>query len=201
MSTSNGFSAGERVVMLAQGTVVEDRLGTVIAPPMGRIDRNDAVWIQLDRPISGMTVVQPPIERVRRVPEPQAERPVRESLFAPVLREYRDRRRLSQSRLAEAAGFDHSYVSRLETGTRMPTREAVMKLAEAMVLDDADRDALLASAGFMPGRIENLLASEPVLGDVLGLLQNRAIPAEIRDDVRHMIALLVRQAQRAAVGA
>ena len=118
--------------------------------------------------------------------------------FAPLLREFRDRRRLSQSRLAEAAGFDHSYVSRLESGTRMPTRDAVGKLAEAMALGDGERDALLASAGFMPGRIENLFASEPVLSEVLGLLQDRAVPAEVRDDVRHMISLLVRQAHRAA---
>lgn len=118
--------------------------------------------------------------------------------FAPLLREYRDRRRLSQSRLAEAAGFDHSYVSRLESGTRMPTRDAVSKLAEAMGLVEGERDALLASAGFMPGRIENLFASEPVLSEVLGLLQDRAVPADVRDDVRHMISLLVRQAQRAA---
>lgn len=118
--------------------------------------------------------------------------------FAPLLREYRDRRRLSQSRLAEAAGFDHSYVSRLESGSRMPTRDAVAKLAEAMGLDEGERDALLASAGFMPGRIENLFASEPVLSEVLGLLQDRAVPADVRDDVRHMIALLVRQAQRAS---
>jgi transcriptional regulator with XRE-family HTH domain len=120
------------------------------------------------------------------------------SAFAPTLREYRDRRRLSQSRLAEAAGFDHSYVSRLESGSRTPTREAVLKLAEAMGLSENERDALLASAGFMPGRIESLFASEPVLTEVLGLLQDRAVPAEVRDDVRHMISLLVRQAQRAA---
>lgn len=119
--------------------------------------------------------------------------------FALTLREMRDRRRLSQSRLAEAAGFDHSYVSRLESGSRMPTRDAVTKLAEAMQMEDADRDTLLASAGFMPGRIENLFASEPVLSEVLGLLQNRSIPAEVRDDVRHMISLLVRQAERAAL--
>jgi transcriptional regulator with XRE-family HTH domain len=118
--------------------------------------------------------------------------------FAMTLRDMRDRRRLSQSRLAEAAGFDHSYVSRLESGSRMPTRDAVSKLAEAMHLEDGDRDALLASAGFMPGRIENLFANEPVLSEVLGLLQNRSIPAEVRDDVRHMISLLVRQAERAA---
>jgi transcriptional regulator with XRE-family HTH domain len=121
--------------------------------------------------------------------------------FAPLLREYRDRHRLSQSRLAEAAGFDHSYVSRLESGTRMPTREAVSKLAEAMGLIDGERDALLASAGFMPGRIENLFASEPVLTEVLGLLQDRSVPDEVRDDVRRMISLLVKQAQRSSFAA
>ena len=119
--------------------------------------------------------------------------------FAPMLRELRDRRRLSQSRLAEAAGFDHSYVSRLESGTRMPTREAVVKLADAMGLGEGERDALLASAGFMPGRIESLFASEPVLSEVLVLLQDRSVPAEVRDDVRQMISMLVRQAHRAAL--
>lgn len=117
--------------------------------------------------------------------------------FAPLLRELRDRRRLSQSRLAEAAGFDHSYVSRLESGNRMPTRDAVLKLADAMALGDGERDALLAAAGFMPGRIESLFANEPVLSEVLGLLQDSAVPDEVRDDVRRMISLLVRQAQRA----
>ena len=112
----------------------------------------------------------------------------RTNLFAPYLREMRDRSRLSQSRLAEAAGFDHSYVSRLESGSRMPTRDAVIKLATAMQFDEHDRDGLLAAAGFMPGRIESLLAGEPVLSEALGLLQNRAVPVEVRDDVRNMIA-------------
>lgn len=124
-----------------------------------------------------------------------ATRPV---AFAASLRELRERRRLSQSRLAEAAGFDHSYVSRLESGSRMPTRDAVLKLADALQLEDTERDSFLAAAGFMPARIESLFASEPVLSEVLGLLQDIAIPAEIRDDVRNMISLLVRQAQRAA---
>ena len=57
---------------------------------------------------------------------------------------------------------------------------------------------LLASAGFMPGRIESLFANEPVLSEVLGLLQDGSVPDEVRDDVRRMISLLVRQAQRAS---
>ncbi|MCO5175563.1 MAG: helix-turn-helix domain-containing protein [Thermomicrobiales bacterium] len=101
--------------------------------------------------------------------------PVRQSSgFAGLLRDMRDRRRLSQSRLAEAAGFDHSYVSRLESGNRMPTRDAVLKLGDAMALEESERDALLASAGFMPGRIESLFANEPVLSEVLACCRTAA---------------------------
>ena len=117
--------------------------------------------------------------------------------FATALRETRERRRLSQSRLAAAAGFDHSYVSRLESGTRTPTRDAVTKLSDALTLDDVETDSLLASAGFMPARIENLLAAEPVVGEVLGILQNGGVPEDVREDLRAAISLLIRQAQRA----
>lgn len=118
--------------------------------------------------------------------------------FATVLRQTRERQRLSQSRLAAAAGFDHSYVSRLESGTRTPTRDAVSKLGGAMDLDASGVDSLLAAAGFMPDRIENLLSAEPVVGEVLGLLQNGGIPEDVREDLRAAISLLIRQAQRAA---
>jgi transcriptional regulator with XRE-family HTH domain len=117
--------------------------------------------------------------------------------FASALRQSRERQRLSQSRLAAAAGFDHSYVSRLESGTRTPTRDAVVKLGEALTLDEVEIDSLLASAGFMPARIENLLAAEPVVGEVLGILQNGGVPEDVREDLRAAISLLIRQAQRA----
>lgn len=118
--------------------------------------------------------------------------------FPAVLAEMRNRRRLSQSRLAEAAGFDHSYVSRLEAGNRMPTRDAVIKLSDALQLLEPERDGFLASAGFMPGNVESLFAAEPVLSEVIGLLQDVQIPTEIREDVRQMVSLLVRQARRAS---
>ena len=118
--------------------------------------------------------------------------------FAASLCELRQRRRLSQSRLAEAAGFDHSYVSRLESGSRMPTRDAVIKLSDALRLNEQERDGFLAAAGFMPGNVESLFAGEPVVSEVLGLLQDNKIPPEIREDVRNMIGLLVRQARRAS---
>lgn len=124
--------------------------------------------------------------------------PARVVAFPLLLREYRDRSRLSQARLAEAAGFDHSYVSRLESGVRAPSQATVLKLVDALRLDAADRDALLAAAGFAADNTDTLVSGEPVLMEALRVLRDEGIPAEIRDDVRNMIGLLVRQAQRAA---
>lgn len=123
-----------------------------------------------------------------------------EQLFAQLLKQFREVGRVSQSRLAEIAGFDHSYVSRLESGNRTPTREAVAKLADALQLTPEQRDSLLASAGYMPQRVESLLADEPVLTEVLRLLQSRDVPEAIRHDVRQMLQLVVKQARFAALG-
>lgn len=125
---------------------------------------------------------------------------VAEQLFSQLLKQYREAVRMSQSRLAEVAGFDHSYVSRLESGNRTPTREAVIKLAEALAVSAEQRDNLLATAGYMPDRVESLLADEPVLTEVLRLLQSREVPEAVRHDVRQMLQLLVKQARLAALG-
>lgn len=120
--------------------------------------------------------------------------------FSELLKLYRDSSRVSQSRLAEIAGFDHSYVSRLESGNRTPTREAVAKLAAALDLEPERRDNLLAAAGYMPQRVESLLAGEPVLSQVLQLLQRHDIPEAVRGNVRQMLELVVQQAELSAAG-
>ena len=56
------------------------------------------------------------------------------SQFGALLKGFRERRGVSQSKLAERANFDHSYVSRLESGSRMPTRDAVDRLGMALGL-------------------------------------------------------------------
>jgi len=69
--------------------------------------------------------------------------------FAEVLRSLRERRGVSQLRLAKMAGIHHSLVSRYESGSRWPTRTTVIKLCRALGLDTADRMRLLAAAGFV----------------------------------------------------
>lgn len=105
---------------------------------------------------------------------------------------------LSQSKLAEKAGFDHSYVSRLESGARMPTREAVDRLAEH--LGDGTHDQLLTAAGFLPVDVSSLLSSEPVVGDVLDLLQDEGVPTEYRENLRQVLELLTAQVRFAVNG-
>jgi transcriptional regulator with XRE-family HTH domain len=120
--------------------------------------------------------------------------------FGTLLKSLREKRSVSQSKLAERAAFDHSYVSRLESGARMPTREAVDRLGEALALDQAQLDALLAAAGFLPRDVTSLLSSEPVIGEVLDLLQDETFPTEYRDNIRQVLQLLAQQARIAMHG-
>ncbi len=115
--------------------------------------------------------------------------------FGVQLKVMREARRVSQSKLAEWADFDHSYVSRLESGARMPTRDAVERLAHAMALTQIEEDGLLAAAGFLPRDVASLLSDEPVIGEVLDLLQNDAVPMEYRENMRQVLRLLAEQAR------
>jgi transcriptional regulator with XRE-family HTH domain len=121
--------------------------------------------------------------------------------FGVQLKALREARRVSQSKLAERADFDHSYVSRLESGARMPTRDAVERLATALLLSQPEEDALLASAGFLPRDVTSLLSDEPALGEVLDLLQDDAVPVEYRENMRQVLRLLAEQARLASRGA
>jgi transcriptional regulator with XRE-family HTH domain len=117
--------------------------------------------------------------------------------FGRLLKGFREGRRVSQSKLAERADFDHSYVSRLESGARMPTRDAVERLARALGLAQSEADALLAAAGFLPRDVASLLSDEPVIGEVLDLLQDDAVPLEYRDNMRQVLRLLAEQTRLA----
>jgi len=120
--------------------------------------------------------------------------------FGVQLKALREARRVSQSKLAERADFDHSYVSRLESGARMPTRDAVVRLAAALMLSQVEEDSLLASAGFLPRDVASLLCDEPALGEVLDFLQDDALPVEYRENMRQVLRLLAEQARLAVAG-
>jgi transcriptional regulator with XRE-family HTH domain len=79
-----------------------------------------------------------------------------------LLREWRQRRRLSQLELACEAEISTRHLSFVETGRATPSREMVMNLAERLEVPLRDRNTLLLAAGFAPVYRERPLA-DPAL--------------------------------------
>jgi len=67
-----------------------------------------------------------------------------------LLREWRQRRRLSQLELASEAEISSRHLSFLETGRSQPSREMVLHLAEALDVPMRERNVLLVAAGYAP---------------------------------------------------
>lgn len=116
--------------------------------------------------------------------------------FRDLLRRHRDARRWSQERLASESEIDHSLVSRLESGQRNPTQEAIAKLAIGLELTEAQHDALLAAAGFLPQRREGAIADEPDVAALYRLLRDERVPEARKADMRVMVRGLVRIANQ-----
>lgn len=66
------------------------------------------------------------------------------------LREWRQRRRLSQMDLALEAEISTRHLSFLETGRSQPSREMVLLLAEKLDMPLRERNIMLVAAGFAP---------------------------------------------------
>jgi transcriptional regulator with XRE-family HTH domain len=70
--------------------------------------------------------------------------------FGSLLKEWRQRRRVSQLDLACQGEVSTRHLSFLETGRAQPSREMVLHLAEQLEVPLRDRNTLLAAAGFAP---------------------------------------------------
>ena len=67
-----------------------------------------------------------------------------------LLREWRQRRRMSQLLLAAEADISTRHLSFVESGRAVPSREMVMHLAERLDVPLRARNALLIAAGYAP---------------------------------------------------
>jgi transcriptional regulator with XRE-family HTH domain len=70
--------------------------------------------------------------------------------FGVLLRRWRAVRRLSQLGLALDADISTRHLSCIETGRAQPSREMVLRLAEALQVPLRERNALLLAAGYAP---------------------------------------------------
>lgn len=79
-----------------------------------------------------------------------------------LLREWRQRRRLSQLDFAVEAEISSKHLSFLETGRARPSREMLLKLTELLEVPLRERNTLLVAAGFAPMFAERTL-DDPAL--------------------------------------
>ncbi|MFD4501660.1 helix-turn-helix domain-containing protein [Streptomyces sp. NPDC058457] len=80
----------------------------------------------------------------------------------PLLRAWRERRRVSQLELALRADSSARHISFVETGRSRPSEEMVLRLAEHLDVPVRERNALLLAAGYAPHYPETPLA-DPAL--------------------------------------
>jgi transcriptional regulator with XRE-family HTH domain len=109
-----------------------------------------------------------------------------------LVREWRQRRRLSQLDLALDAEISPRHLSFLETGRSTPSREMVLRLAERLDVPLRERNTLLLAAGYAPAFRERPLA-DPDLADArravdLVLTGHEPFPALAVDRHWHLVA-------------
>jgi transcriptional regulator with XRE-family HTH domain len=117
----------------------------------------------------------------------------------PLLKHWRNARRLSQLALAAEAAMSIRHLSFIETGRTNPSRRMVLKLAEVLDVPFRERNTMLLSAGFAPEYPESTLDA-PALAAVRGALetilaQQEPYPALVMDrgwDIQHTNAAAVR---------
>ena len=89
--------------------------------------------------------------------------------FAGLLRQWRQKRRLSQLELALSSGVSQRHVSYLESGRANPSRGMILQLSETLDVPLRDRNAWLTAAGFAPlFRARSL--DDPQMAQILGVL-------------------------------
>ena len=109
-----------------------------------------------------------------------------------LLRDWRQRRRMSQLDLALEAGVSARHLSFLETGRSKPSREMVLHLAEELEVPLRERNRMLLAAGFAPAFDERPLEDpelEPVRRAVAQVLTGiEPFPAAVIDRWWNLVA-------------
>ena len=105
--------------------------------------------------------------------------------FPTLCRQWRRLRHLSQLQLAEHAAISQRHLSWLENGRSQPSRDMVLRLAEALEVPLRERNALLHAAGFAPQYRESGL-DEPHMAAVRAaldqvLIHHEPFPAVVVD--------------------
>lgn len=119
-------------------------------------------------------------------------KPFKQRPFGALLRLFRHRMQASQNSLADANNMAPSYLNRLESGQRLPSRPIIVVLAAALHLSRPEQDQLLVGAGLCPQALV-AVGWPPALAlsaEVLGSLQ---MSPRKREEFATVVASVARQ--------
>ncbi|MFE5074723.1 helix-turn-helix domain-containing protein [Streptomyces halstedii] len=110
----------------------------------------------------------------------------------PLLRGWREQRRMSQLELALRADSSARHISFVETGRARPSEEMVLRLAEHLDVPVRERNALLVVAGYAP-RFPETRLDDPAMGALRDALERllrgyEPYPALVVDAVYTVVA-------------
>ena len=111
--------------------------------------------------------------------------------FGQTLVELRTARGWAQTVLARRSGLDNSSISRFENGQRMPERETVIAVSDAMALPVVERERLLAAAGFRSEAWD-----DPLIAELVEILADPSVPSAIAVDVQTLVRVAVEHGRR-----
>jgi len=90
--------------------------------------------------------------------------------FPRLLRDWRQKRRLSQLDLALSSGVSQRHVSFLESGRAQPSRNMILQLSEALEVPLRERNGWLNAAGFAP-LFKARPLDDPQMNQVMGAVR------------------------------
>lgn len=143
-----------------------------------------------------VVISQDAITTGHREPAPPPTARTGSDAFQTLLMQLRDARGISKADLAKRSGLDPSTITRFEQGSRLPDRDTIMRLAEAMTLPVSDRDRLLAAAG-----LRSVVWDDPLLIELAETFADPALPADAREDLRTVIRVAIAHGRLARIGA
>jgi transcriptional regulator with XRE-family HTH domain len=91
------------------------------------------------------------------------------STVGPMLRDWRERRRLSQQSLSDLSAVSTRHLSRVETSRAHPSAEMILHLAEHLEVPLQDRNRLLLAGGYAPQYGERPLTDDSLAVVMAGL--------------------------------
>jgi len=90
--------------------------------------------------------------------------------FGETLKEFRETRGIRQHELRDRTGYNQSHISRLESGLRAPTPDAIEKLSSGLELNASEELRLLIASGLLPPALTRLIERFPFILDFITVL-------------------------------